>query len=175
MNVFSRFALGAALLGGVWLVRSGRLNVKALVVEQMFEKPARKRRYAELADDLQVSGERVKLRLERARGSEAGAETLRHIIGIERWGQRRLRVAQGEPFAPDGHQPYKPPHDASWEDLKAAFLATRAETVALARALSDAPPPQDWRVAHNGFGPLSARAWLRYLRTHAELESRRIR
>ena len=32
-----------------------------------------------------------------------------------------------------------------------------------------------WRVEHNSMGPLSARAWLRYLQVHAEFESRRAR
>lgn len=175
MNV-TRLMVGLLVLaGGAWTLRSRREDVKKAVVERLLERPVQGRRYAELADELAVAGERLNVRLDRSGQGEAARRALRHIVGIERWGQRRLRVALGEPFVRDEHHPYKPPRDAGWDELCAAFHATRTETVDLARALSISPPAPEWRVEHNGLGPLSARGWLRYLQTHAELESRRIR
>ena len=175
MRGLSRVLVGLLAAGaGVWVLRARRQTVRTTVVEYVFERPVRERRYAELADELHVAGERVALRLERARRPEATRELARHIIGIERWGQSRLRVALGEPFVRDEHHPYKPATDASWSELLAAFRDTRSETVAIARALSDTPPDVTWRVEHNGLGPMSARGWLRYLQLHADLESRRL-
>jgi len=176
MGFVSRLLVSAAVVGGgVWLLRSRREDVRHLVVERVLERPTRAKRYAELADDLYVAGERLGLRLQRTRPGAAASGVMRHIIGIERWGQSRLRVAFGEPFVRDAHQPYKPPREATWEELTQDFHDTRAETVAIARGLSSDPPPPDWRVEHNALGPLSARAWLRYLQLHADLESRKLR
>lgn len=171
-----RWGLGLALLGGgALLLRVRKDDVKRLVVEQMFERPARDKRYAELADDLEVGGERVLVRARRAKDVASAKDALRHIVGIERWGQRRLEVALGETFVRDEHHGYKPPADASWDGVLEDFASTRQRTVALARALSANPPEPAWRVEHNGLGALSARGWLRYLLSHAEFESRRVR
>ncbi|PYE51945.1 DinB family protein [Deinococcus yavapaiensis] len=171
-----RLGLGLMLLGtGALLLRARKDDVKHLVVEQVLERPARDKRYAELADELEVAGERVLVRARRAKELERAKETMRHIIGIERWGQRRLEAALGEAFSRDEHHPYKPPADATWNDVLEDFTTTRQRTVSLARELSSNPPDPAWRVEHNGLGPLSARGWLRYLMTHAGLESRRMR
>lgn len=176
MRVFSRILIGLFVAAsGLWLAQSRRHDLRRVAVEQFLEKPSRGRRYAELADDLYVAGDRVALRLERARDDGAAREGMRHVIGIERWGQQRLRVALGAAFERDEYHPYRPPRDAGRDDLVGAFRETRAETVALARQLSETPPPADTRVEHNSLGPLSPRAWLRYLQTHAEFESRRLR
>ena len=57
--------------------------------------------------------------------------------------------------------------------LRELASLTRAQTSQLARQF-EATPPQE-TVEHDGLGPLSARAWLRYLNLHADLESRRLR
>ena len=48
----------------------------------------------------------------------------------------------------------------------------RAETVALARRVA-ATDVGAVKVEHNSLGPISARAWLRYLQVHADLEMKR--
>jgi hypothetical protein len=97
------------------------------------------------------------------------------VIGIERWGQQRLRVALGDaPFTPDAYGGYRPDVARGVEALVDELLATRAETVAIGRRLA-AEGKAEMVVAHNSIGPLSALGWLRYLRLHADLESRRVR
>ena len=100
---------------------------------------------------------------------------LSHIIGIERWGQSRLRVFLGEPFTQDEYNGYRPARDVPWDELVGQFSATRSETIALARALDEALIAPDKTVLHNQLGPLSARAWLRYLQTHASREILQVR
>ncbi|WP_027481797.1 hypothetical protein [Deinococcus pimensis] len=176
MRFLSRILIGLVVAGsGLWLARARRHDLRRFAVNQFLEKPTNGRRYAELADELHVSGERAALRLERLKDGVAAREAARHVIGIERWGQRRLLVALGEPFERDEHHPYKPPRDAALPELVSTFRETRAGTVDLARRLSDSPPSEGTRVEHNSLGPLSPRAWLRYLQTHADLETRRAR
>jgi hypothetical protein len=84
-------------------------------------------------------------------------------------------VALGEPFVQDEYNGYRPPRETGWEALKAQFEATRAETVALARALAAQPGAEAKRVRHNDYGDLSVGGWLNFLRRHAEFESRKLR
>lgn len=138
-----------------------------------FERPARKLTVAEHIARLRRTGEKLAAILAAAPDTPAHREKLRHVIGIERWGQRRLRVFLGEPFVADGHQPYKPPADAGWDALRAELAAARAETVALAERLASPEPAT--KVAHNQFGDFSVRGWLRYLNGHAWVELRKMK
>ena len=67
---------------------------------------------------------------------------------------------------------YAPPEGEPLEALVERFDAVRAETVALARRVA-AEGVEGVKVEHNSLGPISARAWLRYLHAHAELETKR--
>lgn len=140
---------------------------------RMFERPAQRLALAEHAAALRDSGETTLRTLGAQRPTPRHLAKLRHVIGIERWGQRRLRVLLGEPFVAEGHRPYLPPEDRSWEALLEEFRETREETVRLADSLRDRTSAG--RVAHDQFGELSARGWLRYLKGHAEFETRRLR
>ena len=144
-----------------------------LVGRLYFDRPAQKLTVAEYAAQLRRSGEELSTRLAAARETPQLRETMRHVIGIERWGQRRLRSFLGEPVVMDGHHSYKPAADAGWDQLRRDFAEMRAETVALAERLATAEPTS--RVPHNQFGPFSARGWLRYLRGHADFELRRVK
>jgi hypothetical protein len=137
-----------------------------------FERPAHRYTVAEHAERLRRSGEKLAARLAAAAGTPKHREKLRHVVAIERWGQRRLKVFVGEPFVLDRHHPYTPP-DAGWEQLRRDFDATRAETVALAERLSSPEPAT--HVRHNQFGELSARGWLRYITGHAHVELRKLK
>ena len=150
-------------------------KVTAFVVGLLLEKPTRHQSYAELAQKLEEAGQSIQTRLSGKDYTEFNHRVLSHIIGIERWGQSRLRVLQGHPLLQDEYNSYRPARDLPWEELVGQFSATRAETVALARALSDAKIDPDRTVLHNQFGPISARAWLRYLQTHASREIMQVR
>lgn len=150
--------------------------VRGLIVRLIrgqVERQGRRASLSELADRLEVHGRSLAQRFAGAPDGDDVRETLRHVVGIERWGQRRLRVALGEDPEPGGHRPYRPPDEASLDALRVAFATTRADTVALARALARAEPEPSLRIAHDDLGPLSVGGWLAYLDGHATIEARR--
>lgn len=147
-------------------------KIFALAGRLYFDKPAQKRTLAEHAESLRQAGEDLTARLTVSRGGDALARQLRHVIGIERWGQQRLRVLLGEPFVAGGHRPHLPPESTPWDALVEEFARTRAETVAIAERLAAESPARG--VAHDQFGALSARGWLRYLDGHAARELRKV-
>lgn len=162
--------------GAAFVARARKDEVKEFVVAQVFERPAARMSYTELGQALERGGTLLAGRAARAADTEANRGALGHIIGIERWGQNRLRVALGQrEFERDENHPYKPPADASLGELQDILSQTRAQTVDLARQLHDNPPPEGTTVEHNSLGPLSAKGWLRYLAQHGDLESRRLK
>ncbi len=149
--------------------------VQNLIVNLTLEYPAQRKTISALADDLERSGYTVGQRIGLGKTDRASTDKALHIIGIERWGQQRLRVALGEAFTLDGHQAYKPSPDLSMTELQKTFQETRTQTIALARELERVNVGHTERVLHNNLGPLTVRGWLRYLGIHADLESRRLR
>lgn len=98
----------------------------------------------------------------------------KHVIGIERWGQRRLRVALGEPFMQEEYDRYRPAaHDMP--TLSQEFADTRAETLRIARQLCEQHISPVQQVAHNDMGGVTVRGWLHYLDGHAYRESSRFK
>jgi hypothetical protein len=143
-----------------------------LLRRPMAEGAARGKGLEQLATELEASGAAMDARLARAADAPAHREAIAHWVGIERWGQRRLRVALGEPFVEDGHHPYRPDVADGMEALRRAFAATRAETVALVGRLRDAGVDPSTTVRHNDLGELTVAGWLAYLVQHPEQESR---
>ncbi|ADV66356.1 hypothetical protein [Deinococcus maricopensis] len=173
--VVSVAAVGAAA-AGVAVARHRKDDLKEFAVQQLVEGPASNLTYAQLGANLERGWLALSARLERTADTPDARATVRHIIGIERWGQARLRVALGQAaFVRDEHHVYKPPKDASLQELRETMSQTRSGTVALARALQANPPEAGTSVEHNGLGPLTPKGWLRYLNGHADLESRRLR
>lgn len=145
------------------------------VGQLIFEGFGKRKGVAERLAELEASQRRIVERLTIADDNEANRSQLRHIIGIERWGQRRLQVLAGERPVVDEYDAYCPEPATSWEDLKHKFVTTRQETIRLARDLAqDSAPVQD-KALHNDFGPLSLGGWLQYLNSHANIESKRIK
>ncbi|HEY1014390.1 MAG TPA: hypothetical protein VGE07_16875, partial [Herpetosiphonaceae bacterium] len=125
----------------------------------------------ELAARLAESGALLGRRMEAADDSEPVRQRLAHIIGIERWGQRRLRVALGEAPVNDEMDAYLPENGLSSAELADEFKLTREDTVDLARKLISAEAAET-PVSHNTFGPLATHSWLAYLYNHALTEAR---
>lgn len=148
-------------------------RLTSVVIYFVMEQPAKRQGLAKLTQNLSDSGEALHRDLERIEDNDKNRSQLCHIIAIERWGQRRLKVALGEAFVKDENHAYKPDGDTPWIALKEMYNATRAETIALADALKAKDVTQ--KVPHNQFGPVSILGWLRYLETHARLEGKRIR
>jgi len=148
-------------------------SLVARLIRGHLERQARRASLTELADRLEADGRVLAQRFAAHSDGDGVRETLRHVVGIERWGQRRLRVALGEAPEPRGHRPYRPPDEAGLDALRVALATTRADTVALARTLARAEPDPDLRIAHDDLGELSVGAWLAYLDSHALTEARR--
>lgn len=148
--------------------------IARFAAHQLLERPAARIGIDGLIERLEVG--RGPLAAVAAAADDAAArKQLRHVIAIERWGQNRLRVALGDAvFERDESRAYAPPEDEPLGPLVERFEAVRAETLALGRriAASDAGAT---KVEHNSLGPISARAWLRYLQVHGELEMKRAR
>jgi hypothetical protein len=141
----------------------------------VFERPIKKLSLSELAAQLDQSGKQITDRLNICADVPANRRQLCHLIGIERWGQRRVRVAIGEPFLTEEYDHYRPSQESSWEELKAEWDLTRKASHALVQVLSEANVPADTKIEHNQYGPLSVKAWLRYLDDHASSTGRRIK
>jgi hypothetical protein len=157
-----------------------RVNLGALrkfAGDLLLEKPGRRKSLAQWSEALAASGEKLARRVEAAQGDEArNRARLNHIIGIERWGQRRLRVFLGQPPVRDEYDGYRPGGNVPLAELVAAFRSARAETIEIVQMLAEVPPDTlPATVDHNQYGPLSVYAWLRYLDMHAAWEARRIR
>lgn len=153
-------------------VREGILSIIAGLV---FERPARKQSIGALATALEEAGNELGQRVAAAPDTEVNRKQLRHIMGIERWGQRRLRVALGAELLRDEYDEYAPAEYMPWAQLKEEWSSTRRETIAIARTLEQVGVGNAITVPHNEFGDLSVRGWLRYLNMHANIEAKRIK
>src|SRR6056297_2309100 len=102
------------------------------------ERQANAKGFDELAAELEASGRDLDAQLDGVPDTASNREAIAHWVGIERWGQRRLKVALGEPFVEDAYHPYRPDKEEGVEALRQAFAETREETVALTRALAEA-------------------------------------
>lgn len=138
-----------------------------------FERPGRGKNLDEWRAALIASGAAIDQRAAAAKDPVKASIVLRHISGIERWGQRRLRVFLGEPALTDECDGYRPGTDLTLDEQRAFFRETRDGTIALIDQLKAADSAPD-TVSHNDYGPLSMGGWLRYLDIHANLESKKI-
>jgi len=136
------------------------------------ERAARGKDLEQLAADLEASSTVMAGRLARASDTPGHRDAIAHWVGIERWGQRRLRVALGEPFVEDTYHPYRPDEAGGIEPLRHAFRDTRAETLAIVDRLREANVDVTTTVRHNDLGDLTIGGWLAYFVQHPEQESR---
>ena len=150
------------------------MGIKNLIAGLIIERPAKKLTLAQLATNLEATGRQLEQRMASAGDTQSNRAHTHHVIGIERWGQRRLQVALGEPPIVDECDEYQLAPDLNWQELQAEFHAVRQDTIALARRVEEAGAGATL-VPHNEFGDLSMHGWLRYLDNHASLESKRIK
>jgi hypothetical protein len=123
---------------------------------------------------LQASGQKLQGRFGSCSDVPRNRQVLSHIIGIERWGQRRLRVALDDPFEMDEYNAYRPARETDWTTLQTMFAATRRETIRLI-GLIERAGVADRRILHNMYGDLTVRGWLKYLLVHADAEAMKMR
>lgn len=141
----------------------------------ILERPARQTTLSQFIAKLEESGRAIEERAAKTADTPSNCTQLAHIAGIERWGQRRLRVLLGEPYVQDEYDGYRPAADLNYAQLRDFFHTTRQDTIRLARQLADMGIADAATVPHNFIGKLSARAWLRYLEIHASSEGKRLR
>ncbi len=149
--------------------------IQRFITNLITERPARKASWEQQLANLEQGAALLQARLAQAPDLPRNREALRHIIGIERWGQSRLRSALGAALVMDEYDGHRPDEGQGWAALCESFMATRAGTVALARELKAAGVDRALPVAHNQFGALTVGGWLQYLKSHAWLEGLRIR
>ncbi|MFN8444607.1 MAG: hypothetical protein U0175_27730 [Caldilineaceae bacterium] len=152
-----------------------REQVQGIVAALFVERPGAKRSLAEWSDQLAADGRTIDNHVAAAKDAIKAQTVLRHMTGIERWGQQRLRVFLGQPLIVDEYDGYRTATNLSTEEQRVEFRKTRAETVEIVRKIAALKPDLTNKVLHNSFGPLTARGWLRYLDMHANLESKKIR
>jgi hypothetical protein len=145
------------------------------VLKPVIEQQGRRHALEAWAPVLKATGRDVEARLQEVPDTPGNREVANHIVGIERWGQRRLRVALGEPPIRDSYRGYRLPEGTPLEELIKAFSETRQQTVELADALYAAKLAPGLTVEHNDLGPLSVRGWLAYLSLHAKREALRLK
>jgi len=150
------------------------MSLRESITNRFLERPFRNLSAAQIAQRLELDGRTLERTFAAAKDNEHNRKLLNHIIGIERWGQSRLRVALGEPLAMDEYDGYRPPREASWSELQNAFHGTRQQSMALAGQLDQAVA-NGVKPSHNQFGPLTVRSWLRYLDIHASMEAKKLR
>lgn len=146
-----------------------RQNIDHLIGKLMHEFPVRNASFQDLIGKLEHSKTVIMDRAQKAGDSEQNRRVLSHIIGIERWGQSRLRVFLGEPLVMDEYNGYRPSRETSWPTLLQGFADTRAETIRLAQQLATQQPVVA-TVPHNQFGETSVKGWLQCLLFHASRE-----
>jgi hypothetical protein len=146
-----------------------------LITSWFVENPAQKQSFAQLTAKLENTKTVIDARVlsVASQNLEKHRATMRHIIGIERWGTERLKVALGEAFKRDGQKDYHPDSGRDLTALLEDFKLTRLETLRVAKLVEQQNP--NAKVLHNNLGDLSIKGWLGYLNLHAEIESRKLR
>lgn len=148
--------------------------MRKIIAFLFLEWPARRHTMAQMGETLARGGKALGQRFEKLSDSERNRQVLNHIIGIERWGHSRLRVALGEALVRDEYNGYRPARETDWPSLKQQFKETREVTIALAQQLDKAGMASR-KVWHNMYGEITVKGWLRYLNVHANLESKKMR
>jgi hypothetical protein len=150
------------------------MSIIGSIIGSFIRRSAAKHSLEEWQTQLAASGEAVFGRFQASSDGEKQQKFGRHIIGIERWSQSRLRVFLGEPFVAEEYDNYAPETGLTASALGQLFNETRQETIALAQKLQEAGITDAQTVPHNQIGELNARGWLAYISGHADRESRRL-
>lgn len=151
------------------------MNPVSFLFRSVFQLQIINKSLADLTRGAEQDGQTITTYLADKADTPQNRQQLRHIIGIERWGQRRLQTMLGEPPIQDEYDGYQPAETLDMAALCTAFSTTRAETLALARAIEQKGVAETAKANHNGMGDVSLKIWLRYLTTHANFESKRIK
>jgi hypothetical protein len=130
----------------------------------------------QLRENLQQETQAVLHHHTQAADTEKNKAQMRHIIGIERWGQSRLRTLLGEPLLTrEEYDNYAPADSLSMAELGETFAETRERLLGLIGELENAGISPTKTIPHNQMGNMTLRSWLYYLNFHATNEARQIK
>ena len=147
------------------------MSLSGTAFRLFYEWAAKGRSYEDFLRKLQKNETTVHGRLVNARDSAWNRTRAVHVIGIERWGTRRLRVLLGEPLIMDEYDGYAPSAQLSMVELAQEFKQTRAATLAVVHELQNKGIAISQTVKHNEVGDLSAGGWIFYLENHIGRET----
>ncbi len=131
---------------------------------------ARGKDYPALLERLQKNKEASLPRFAKAADNPKNRARARHMIGIENWGQSRLRVLLGEPLVMDEYDGYAPSTELTTAQLAEEFEKSRARTVEIVKALQAKGVPLSKKVKHKEIGDISAAGWVAYISAHTGRE-----
>ena len=145
------------------------------IAKLFFERPNLKKSLQQISQEMEATGKTIDENAGSTPKTEQAQKTLRHISGIERWAQRRMRVFLGEEFNNEEYDDYRPSTDLSLDEQREFFRNVRQDTITLIQEFIDADISLTERVKHNDLGPFTVRGWLGYINTHANIEARPLR
>ncbi|MCB0083161.1 MAG: DinB family protein [Caldilineaceae bacterium] len=151
------------------------MNPIGMIFRLYFTWQSRNKSLNELISQSEASGKIIWDDLKDKSDTPANREKLRHIISIERWGQRRLKTLLGEPPLTDEYNGYQPAESLDFKALRAEFKSTRAETAKLLRTLQKKGLAKTGQAYHNSMGEIPITVWAGYLTMHANMEYKRIK
>lgn len=166
---FFLFGLGVGLGLSAREIVKQSAGIIQTVAPKVFEWLGKGTSVSDAAAELDASGKRNLQQLLEKMPTEHNYRTLNHLIGIERWGHRRIKTALGQPATLEEYDSYRPSFGLSWNELQDIYQTARAETLSLANAIEE-NGVGDVRVMHNEFGALTTKEWLIYLKLHANAE-----
>jgi hypothetical protein len=151
------------------------MSLTGILLRTFSEQRAKNMSWDDLTRRLERSAEIVLPRFDTARNIPRHIEAAKHVIGIERWAQRRLRIALGEPATMDEYDSYRPESLNDIKALRDEFASTRRDTLTILRHLHDAGVSLDKTTPHNELGQLTIRGWVLYLTDHGWRETMMLR
>lgn len=129
----------------------------------------------DLIQSAQAGGQSIASHLQGKPDTDQNRRQMRHVIGIERWGQRRLQTILGKPSVQDEYDNYQPDEQLSLAALRNEFIATRTQTLETVAAIQQKGVADSATANHNDMGDISVKLWVRYLTMHANFESKRVK
>ncbi|MBI1295493.1 hypothetical protein GC175_11115 [bacterium] len=151
------------------------MSVIGTILRIVMERSSRKLTYETAVAQLEKGRESVLALMDSAADTPENRKTVRHVIGIERWGQHRLGVLKGEPLTVDEYDSYQPQDGLDMAQLRNAFNVVRGQTIELIKELETDGVPLERKVFHNDIKEFTLRGWIGYLSGHANIEMKRLK
>jgi len=151
------------------------MNPVSFIFRTVFQFQIINKSLNDLIEAAKEGGQTILAHLANKPDTPENRQQMRHVIGIERWGQRRLKTMSGEPAIHDEYDGYQPEETLDLAALRAEFSTVRAETLTIVDAIQEKGVADTATANHNGMGDVSLRMWLRYLTMHANFESKRVK